>query len=406
MNIALRRRVRAAGALMLVMLLIEFLDEFSFGTREAAWPLIREDLGLSYTQIGLLIGLPTLTSALIEPFFGIFSTMGFRKPLVVFGGVMFVVSLLAFALTPSFEVLLLTEIILYPASGAFVGLAQGVLMDSDRKRHEPNMARWTLAGSIGIAVSPLLLALAVAVGFGWREQLVVIALLAIPVIVATARLRFPSVQIENDDDGESAPGMTFRDSVRDVIDAARQPKIVRWYVLLIFSDFMLDLFHGFIALYFVDVVGGDAALGGLAVAVWTGVGLLGDVGILRLLEKVPGLVYMRWSALANLFAYPAFLLVPSVTGKLILIGIVGILNAGWYSVLQAQTYTALDGRSGTEATLSNLFTVFYGVSPLLLGVVANEYGLAATMWVLLIAPIAMLIGIPRQRRRAAPGAHA
>lgn len=31
----------------LSLLAIEFLDEFVFGAREAAWPLIRTDLGLS-----------------------------------------------------------------------------------------------------------------------------------------------------------------------------------------------------------------------------------------------------------------------------------------------------------------------------------------------------------------------
>lgn len=33
-------------------LLIEFVDELIFGAGEAAWPLIRTDLGLNYVQIG------------------------------------------------------------------------------------------------------------------------------------------------------------------------------------------------------------------------------------------------------------------------------------------------------------------------------------------------------------------
>ena len=35
-------------------LLIEFLDELVFGVGEAAWPLIRDDLGLNYVQIRAL----------------------------------------------------------------------------------------------------------------------------------------------------------------------------------------------------------------------------------------------------------------------------------------------------------------------------------------------------------------
>jgi hypothetical protein len=37
------------------LLAIELLDELVFGAREAAWPLIRDQLSLSYTQIGLLL---------------------------------------------------------------------------------------------------------------------------------------------------------------------------------------------------------------------------------------------------------------------------------------------------------------------------------------------------------------
>jgi hypothetical protein len=34
------------------LLAIELLDELVFGAREAAWPLVRDELSLSYTQSG------------------------------------------------------------------------------------------------------------------------------------------------------------------------------------------------------------------------------------------------------------------------------------------------------------------------------------------------------------------
>ncbi len=51
-------------------LLIEFLDEMAFGIGETAWPLIRTDLHLTYTQIGLLahklgLGMPSGSCYLI-----------------------------------------------------------------------------------------------------------------------------------------------------------------------------------------------------------------------------------------------------------------------------------------------------------------------------------------------------
>lgn len=48
----------AHGSSAWVLLVIEFLDEFIYGAREAAWPLVRSDLALTYAQIGVLLGLP------------------------------------------------------------------------------------------------------------------------------------------------------------------------------------------------------------------------------------------------------------------------------------------------------------------------------------------------------------
>ena len=79
---------------MFHFLLIEFLDELIFGLRETAWPQIRSDLNLSYTQIGLLLGLPGVASSLIEPFLGLLSDRGKRYGLILGGGVVYGLSLL------------------------------------------------------------------------------------------------------------------------------------------------------------------------------------------------------------------------------------------------------------------------------------------------------------------------
>jgi FSR family fosmidomycin resistance protein-like MFS transporter len=137
------RQFSAARALVLTLLAIEFLDELVFGAREAAWPLIRSDLGLSYTQVGLLLSLPTLIGNLVELPLGILGDTWKRRELILGGGALFALALLITALSPGFPLLLIAFILLSPASGAFVGLSQATLMDSDPGRHEQNMARWT-----------------------------------------------------------------------------------------------------------------------------------------------------------------------------------------------------------------------------------------------------------------------
>jgi len=143
---------RGLSFFVLTLLAIEFLDEFVFGAQETAWPLIRTDLGLSYAQVGMLLGLPGVVGNLVEPVIGILGDVWRRRFLILRGGVVFTLALSLTALSKSFPVLLISFVLFFPASGAFVSLSQATLMDADPTCHEQNMARWTFAGSAGATV--------------------------------------------------------------------------------------------------------------------------------------------------------------------------------------------------------------------------------------------------------------
>src|SRR5437588_2184293 len=80
---------RALFSFVLTLLLVEFLDEVVFGVREAAWPLMRDDLRLTYTQVGVILSVPPFVGNLVEPSFGILSDVWRRRALVLAGGVAF-----------------------------------------------------------------------------------------------------------------------------------------------------------------------------------------------------------------------------------------------------------------------------------------------------------------------------
>src|SRR5256714_9196814 len=147
-----RTRVGACRSLFffaLMLLLVEFLDEFVFGVREAAWPLMRDDLRLTYTQVGMILSVPGIVGNLVEPSFGILGDVWRRRALVLAGGVVFAAASLLVGLSASFAALLAATTLFNPASGAFVGLSQATLMDAAPERREQNMARWSLSGSAG-----------------------------------------------------------------------------------------------------------------------------------------------------------------------------------------------------------------------------------------------------------------
>jgi MFS transporter, FSR family, fosmidomycin resistance protein len=355
-----------------------------FGAREAAWPLVRTDLGLSYTQIGLLLSVPSLVALVVEPVLGVVAVTWRRRALVLAGGAAFAIGLALVAGAPTFWVLLVAFSLLYPASGAFVSLSQASLMDLEPERREHNMARWTLAGAVGAVLGPVLLAGFVWAGLGWRELFACFAVLAVGLVLLVRRAP---------DDGTDSE----RPHVRAALRVLVRREVFRWLFLLELSDLMLDVFLGFLALYFVDEVGTSAGAAGIAVAVWAGAGLVGSAAMIPFLRRVSGLRYLRVSAVVSGALFVAFLLVPGAGAKLVLVGAIAIVNAGWYPVLKARLYDALGEASGLALTVGALFPL-NAVLPLAIAALAERFGLAVALWPLLAAPVALLLLVPRGRR--------
>ncbi len=351
-----------------------------FGTLTAAWPLVRHDLGLSYTEVGLALGIPGFVGCALDPLIGALGDTRRRRLVLLSGGAAFAGSLALLACSSGFWMLLGALVLAYPASGAFVSLAQASLMDTDPSRRERAMAAWTLAGSFGYVLGPLIVVVATWTGAGWRGALVTLAAAAAG-SVAVAR----TVPL-----GASA-GRPFRETLAGIGAALRTRAVLRWLAVLEAADLLLDVFHGFLALYFVDVAGTSPALAAGAVAAWTGAGLAGDALLLPLLRRVEGVRFLRATALASLVVYPAFLLCGDIRGKLVLVALLGLLNSGWYAVPQARLYETLPGQSGAAVAVGGLGGLAGSTIPVALGAAAAAFGLGATMWALLLAPVALIL---------------
>ena len=367
-----------------MLLAIELLDELVFGAREAAWPLMRESLALSYAEIGLLLSLPSVVSLVVEPVLGVVAVTWRRRALILAGGVCFGGALALAAGAPSFWALLVAFAVLYPASGAFVSLSQASLMDLEPERREHNMAAWTFAGAIGAVAGPLLLAASAWAGPGWRGLFVGFAVLALALVLLARRAP------------DTGPDRE-RPRVRDALRVMARAEVFRWLLLLEVSDLLLDVFLAFLALYFVDEVGASPAVGALAVSVWTAAGLVGSAAMIPLLRRVDGLRYLRASAAVTALLFVAFLLVPDPGAKLGFAAAIALANAGWYPVLQARLYEALGGASGLALTVGVLFPL-NAVLPLAVAGLASAAGLGVALWPLLVAQLALLAFVRRGRR--------
>ena len=289
------------------------------------------------------------------------------------------------ALATGFWPLLLALVLGNPAVTAFVSFSQAALMDREPAARERNMARWTLAGSVGVVAGPVLLGAAVALGAGWRGALLALAAVTLPLTWAAAR-SVPRPQSEGD----------LKGALRGVLEAVRRREVLRWLALLAGSDLMLDVFHGFLALYLVDVGGLTPLEAALGVSVWAGAGLVGDALLLVVLRRVSGAAYLRASAAVVTFVFPVFLIVDRLDVRLLLLGALGLLNSGWYAIPKAGLYLSLAERSGTAIAVGSLNGFAQALIPLALGLLAQTFGLGAAMWLLLLSPLVLLVLAPRR----------
>lgn len=378
-----------------IYLLIEFVDELIFGVGEVALPFIRDDLRLTYTQIGLLLSLPGVVAAFIEPFIGVLGDVWKRRALILAGGLLFSLSLFMTAVSPSFVLLLSSFILFFPSSGAFVSLSQASLMDSDTARHEQNMARWTLAGSLGVLTGPLLLGLFVYVGLGWRGTYAALGALSTLALLAALRLLPP--------ERLSAPSLpsvrVVFDGFRAALAALRRAEVWRWLLLLEFADLMMDVLFSYLALYFVDVAAATETQAGVAVTAWLALGLITDSLFIPFVDRQKDSVaFIRRTALLELFAFAAFLLIPGFVLKLVVAILVNLFNTGWYPVLQGRLYSSLPGQSASIMAIGSVTAPLAKLFPFLLGFLADRFGLQTAMWILILGPIALLIGLPAHKR--------
>ena len=77
---------------------------------------------------------------------------------------------------------------------------------------------------------------------------------------------------------------------------------------------------------------------------------------------------------------------------------IGLFNAGWYAILQGKLYDQLGENSGSILVIGNVTGLFTALIPLLLGTIAETYGLTAAMWSLVASPAILFLALLGQKQ--------
>lgn len=380
------------------LLSMALLDELITGFLFIGLPLVRDQLHLSYEQIGLLFSVGAISAMLLEPAINLLSDRTSKRYWILGGLFILTVSFALAASTLNFIVLLAAFALLYPANGAAVGLSQATLIDAAPQDGTRTMTRWTAMSSVGDLLSPFVVAAIVALPLGipaWSVLCWLGAVLWLGAAFIIWPQRFP-LAAHAGEDTDHTPALSILASLRE---ALRNPLLLRWVVLSIIPNMMDEIFLGFAALYLHDVLHASEAVISLVIAIHLSGGLLSLLALDRLLKHFAPQRLLLWLVLIALLGIIGFLSTHSIWIAALSLFVISLGTAGWYPIAQAAAYAQLPGRSGTVLTVTGLGAPFEIALPGIVGFISASFGLLAGVGFLGLAPILMLIAMPWGRRK-------
>ncbi len=375
--------LRRLPFLMMALLFVDFIDEFSSGMPTVGTPGIQADFGIRYSTAAFIVFTgPLLVSWLLEPPLFLLADR-YRKKLFVCGGLFAMGGLeLTIGLSASFWVVAFALLLSGVASGAGVSLAQATLMDLYPDDRERIMARWVFMGAAGDLAAPALFWLLAVFALGWREAFLVSGALVLVYALMLARQNFPEPTRAQGDAPELGTVAALRAALRD-----RQ--LLLWLFGSWLCGLMDEILVAFGALHLRDGLGADSATRSLVLMAFMAGTVLGLVVLDRLLARFAPLALLRVASLGTIVAFTGWLLASDPVASGCWMFATGLFEGCLYPLAKAQAYRALPGRSGMLNAVAHVFTPLDAALPLLLGLLADQLGLIVALTILLAQPVGL-----------------
>ena len=377
---------KAALSVLLMVSLGHLLNDMFQAVIPAIYPMIKESLGLSFTQIGIITLTNQITSSLLQPMVGYFSDKHPRPYGLALGMCFTLTGLLLLSFATSFVLILL--------SVAFVGVGSSVLHPESSKVARlasggaKGMAQsiFQIGGNVGRAFGPVAVALIV-VPHG-QGSIRWFALLAVVAVWVLARIgRWYKKQIERYGQSKS------KFDIENESHLTRRQVVVALLVLLVLmfsKDFYTANIQNYLTFYMIDKFGLSVTASQyvlFAFLVSTAIGLLigGEVG-----DRY-GRKYVIWVSILG--SSPFALLLPycNLTWTIVLAILVGMVMSSAMSAILVYATELLPGNVGM------ISGAFFGLSFGLGGIGSALFGwladLSSIQYVFQLTAFLPLLGI-------------
>ncbi len=366
-----------------ILIFSTFLDELSSGVPFVGAPDVQTTFGLSYAMAaGWTLAAMQLLSFLVEPPLFVLSDRYPRKWFICGGLAVLGLVCIGSGLAPSYWALLIGLALFGPASGAGVSLSQASLMEANPDARERWMLRWTLSGVAGDLATPALFAGLAFLTLGWRTAFVASGALLLAYAALLWTREFPTSPSERTEEPVS---------IRTAVVAAlRNRRLLVWLLGVWLCGLLDETLVAFSTLHMRDGLGATTHERSALLVLWTLGGGVGLVLAQVLLRRVSPLPLLASCAGAGVVTYVGWVLAPSITVSGVLFFGVGLTTAPLYPLAKAQAYRSLPDQAGMVNAVGHVFQPLDIVVPLILGVIADRFGLVPALLLLAAQPAGLL----------------
>jgi predicted MFS family arabinose efflux permease len=377
---------RAPYSLAAALMLVGFADEwFSFFPAGALLP-IREDLGLTYAQAGVVVA-SLMAGGIVGHAFRLAADFVDRRLLAATGALVYGLCMAAFAVADSFLVLVTAGLLWGAASDAFIAGLEVALVDLCRDDLTPALARVNAYSAVGDILGPLTLAAAFAFGVPWRWVFALGSVLMLLYAAWIATLTLPKPQ----------PSPHASTPLVSVLTILRDRRIIVLALVDGLYGLLDEPFLGFTIAYLTDVRGQPPSVATLIATLTVTGGVVGFLGVELLTRR-----FAARALLLTLGVLVAAGVATMVYGQTaVMVGVAGLVlgacGAAFYTVVESTILGLRPGQAGATGAVVSTIGLFGVGFPLLVGAVSDRYGLTAGLTLYAAVPVlmlALLLGAP------------